>query len=149
MSTAAATNSFKDCLSQNCSFKKDGALPLGLTLLPVVGAIINIIKSIGQKEKILGNLALGQTSEAAKNLRVSNKYKIMALVRDILVAVTLISLIALAIFNPVLGGFFAMAAALHLVYAGINAYRLHHNVKVIQQLESGALTIGSHVKVYP
>lgn len=120
--------------SRNCSFAPTAALPKALSLIPVIGTIIAMVEvtMIGIKLKRHEHGIEPLSNRAVKELTKSkNHYNIMSASSGVLVLATAITLLALGIINPVLGGIWLGLIGLSLAFA---AYKLHQDIQAYNRL---------------
>ena len=126
-----STIAIKNFCAQNCSFKDESALPMALSLIPVVGDIIHLVKDFSINKRLIGS---DNINDKINLLNTKDKYRYIGFGRELLMVALLVTEIALGIMNPILGMLFlfifSYAAATHL-------QKVLHNAVVIKQLQSG------------
>ncbi len=114
--------------TKNCTFEAHSYLPVGLSVIPIIGGVIQIIKELQISLKIREQLEMGadENKDTIANLvGLKNRYSVAGAIRGALVGIAVITLVACGILNPIFGGIYA---GLCLIGIGINAWIVYHNV---------------------
>lgn len=111
--------------NKNCTFQDDSLLPICLSALPGVGLIVQVCKEFSLVKGLREAALDDNKDQFVKLVETRNKYTYASIARQILTSIAMITMVALAVLNPI-GG--AILATVFLIFAGLNIYRIHNNV---------------------
>ena len=121
--------------SNNCSCRDDAALPMALSLLPIIGPVIQLGKELSLSSAISDEMInTRNVSNIIEFVKLKNKYKVCGLIRDLISMAVSIALLAAGILSPA-GAFVAMIG--FGIAIGIASWALSRNQHAIKALEKG------------
>lgn len=128
---------FMSCLSvskffsENCNCHSSSALPKALSLIPVVGSIVQLI----QEKSILWSIkishALDNTKETIELVKLKNEYKVLAIVNSVICLAAIVTMAALGVLSPIIACF---TIAGYGFVVGLNTWNIYQNKKAIELL---------------
>lgn len=115
--------------SRQCSFRPEAALPKALSILPIIGPMIQAF----QTSIINARLGAGGLSnrEVKELIQAKNHYHIIGISRELLVVASIVVLLALSVMNPIFG---AITLAAMLTAVGFMAFHLHQGIQQYNNL---------------
>ncbi len=118
--------------STNCNCNSDAALPQALTLLPIIGPVVQLFQELAILYSIKKNDGFYQIPKLIELIQLKNQYKICGIARCLISLAVVVTVAALGILSPAAALF---AGCVYGMVLGLNAWAISVNEKAIKSLE--------------
>jgi len=118
--------------STNCNCNSDAALPQALTLLPIIGPLVQVFQEMVILHSIKKNNGFYQLPKVIELIQLKNQYKIYGIGRCLISLAVIITVAALGILSPAAA---LVSGCLYGMILGLNAWAIRVNEKTIESLE--------------